>query len=298
LRTLAARANLGVYYAVPNQLEVTNPGAAIDTIQIDTGAALVDGQHFYNDAAVTFTVPRNKANDLIVVRKNFQAAAFTPVDNLDPDEIVPAYTTRITRLDIAGGDAFTQSPTRATYGDITLADITAGAGGAITINSDDGEYVDAETKRVGVRAIWGYNSTDVTDIPIDVLGGNDYAAVQLPDNKIAVAFGEFVVPNDFISTMIVSAIIRPQGTGNVYNSQDARIGACGQLYTTHPDSVALAAEAVTQNFNECVAALPATSVAVGDIMRLRYARDAVDALDTVGAAVDVIGFEVEYFGWR
>ena len=81
--------DVGVYYAVDNQLEVTNPGGAANTIQIDTGAALVGGIFFGNDTAVTFTVPNNRTNDLIVVRQNYTGATYTPPASVDADEQVP-----------------------------------------------------------------------------------------------------------------------------------------------------------------------------------------------------------------
>lgn len=135
LRTAAALTNRGVYYFVPNQLVVTTPGA--NTLEIDTGAALVDGQCFYNDAKVTLTVANNLANHLIVVRKNFTAAAYIPPGSIDVDEQVPAYTSRISRV-----TALVQDTTRATYWDIPLADFSTNAAGAVTLNSDDRDYVD------------------------------------------------------------------------------------------------------------------------------------------------------------
>jgi len=55
VRTLASLTNLGVFYAVPNRLAVTNPGAAPNTLQIDTGASICGGFFHYNDTAVTLT---------------------------------------------------------------------------------------------------------------------------------------------------------------------------------------------------------------------------------------------------
>lgn len=293
LRTLAARANLGVYYAVPNQLEVTNPGAAAGTIQINTGAALVDGQHFWNDAAITFTgIPINKANDLIVVRKNYSAATFTPGDSADADEQVPPFTTRITRLDIGGGDVFTQDTTRATYWDIPLMDFSTDGAGAVTLNSDDREYVDAETKTIFVQSNGGVNLSDSIAALYLVEG------VVLIDTKDVQGFAHIITPNDFINEMTIEPVIIPSGTGNLYHNDSYDWGQCGEIYTIHTLSTGWLTTAVTNGQRNCISIQTLSPVTIGDIITCELRRDATAGADTINASAMLSGFQLSYFGWR
>lgn len=145
LTTSADRDNLGVLAKVGNLLEVTNPAG--NDIQIDTGAAVIDGSVYYNDAALTLTIPLPTANpriDRIVIRKNYTAVTYDPAGDAG-DEEVPAYTTRITR--IVGTEsatptppALTQDTSRGTYWDIPLAQFRISTAGVITALSDEREF--------------------------------------------------------------------------------------------------------------------------------------------------------------
>jgi len=282
--------DVGVYYCVGNQLEVTNPGAAANTLQIDTGAALVGGIFFGNDTAVTLTVPNNRTNDLIVVRQNYTNATYVPPASVDADEEVPPDTARITRVTALVNDA-----TLTTYWDIPLMDFTTGGAGAVTLNEDTRVYVDAETKILWCEAISGYDA--------DASAYIYYGSKGLPmaDNADSQAHGSFVVPNDFISDMIVDAVIVPAATGDIYGLNTAIYGACTELRQTHASysgGAAWTAVAVTVNRNNCIHTISMTNANVGDIVNMTYDRDGDDALDTVGAICYIPGWYIEYFGWR
>jgi hypothetical protein len=136
IKTETARDNLGVAPNIGNEMEVTNP--ANQDVQIDTGAAIVEGEAYYNTAAVTLTLPLPSGDtrvDYIVIRKNYTAVEYDPANDAG-DEEVPAYTARITRIvgtEGAGTPALTQSTDRTTYWDIPLATVSITTGGAVTV---------------------------------------------------------------------------------------------------------------------------------------------------------------------
>jgi len=304
LRTLAARANLGIYYAVPNQLEVTNPGGAANTLQIDTGAALVDGQHFYNDAAVTFTVPANRTNDLIVVRKNFTAATYTPPASVDADEQVPPYTARITRV-----TALVQSADRSTYWDIPLADFTTDGAGAVTINSDDREYLEVETKKLLLPGLMSYDFT----------GGANEAQIDLEgaphnDGNLTYSFGHFLTPIDLVTgtdITIIPIVVSDSNTaaGNIQIQEHAaRWGACNEDWNNHGGAgaasftgvAAIAGTIAGAGLHECLtgAQITVATPSQGDYIHLSFQRNATaDPPDTYTGDIFFSGFEIEYLGW-
>jgi len=280
--------DVGVFYCAGNRLEVTNPGAAANTIQIDTGACMTGGVLHANNAAVTFTVPNNRTNDLIVVRQNFSAGTYTPPGSVDADEQVPPDTARITRVTALVNDA-----TLATYWDIPLADFTTDGAGAVTINSDDRVWIDAETKKLFVPCVGGWNQTLASSLEI-----SSQLGFTLPDNNIASGFGYWIVSGDFIASLNSYAVVVPLATGNVYSTQTAVWGECGQQYNTHTSVPALSAVAVTLNEIECIRQLSPSPVVDGDIIALTYRRDATNILDTIGDSVCLRGFYVEYLGWN
>jgi hypothetical protein len=149
LKTPTTWDNLGVCSSVGNELEVTDLGGG--SIQIDTGAAVIDGLGFFNDAALSLSPPAPTANpriDRIVVRKNYTNAQYDPAGDAG-DEEVPAYTARITRIagaevaDPDDGDipAMTHSTDRSTYWDVPLAHYEISIGGAISNLVDDREFI-------------------------------------------------------------------------------------------------------------------------------------------------------------
>lgn len=139
------RYNLGVLARVGNLLAVTNPIA--NNIQIDTGAALVDGVIAYNDAALTLTIPLPVTNpriDRIVLRKNYTSTTYDPAGDAG-DEEVPAYTARITRIvgiesTTPTPPALTQDTSRGTYWDIPLAQFRISTAGVISALTDEREF--------------------------------------------------------------------------------------------------------------------------------------------------------------
>lgn len=294
--------NVGVYYVTPNQLVVTSPGAS--QISIDTGAAIVDGRVYTNDTAISAVAITNPAAnpriDRVVVRQNYTAIDYTSVNA--PALIVDANTARIAIISGAENvapvaPALTQDEDRATYWDIPLAQYQIAVAGTITNLTDEREFVDAETKRLFVNVLCGYDNTggasapitcDGTDLRLLLVDGNDYYGS-----------GRFCVPNDFISGMTSTAVTSNigAGAGNIYCSNAYSAGACGQAESTHTGTTGLSAVATTANVQNCLQELSLASVAVDDIVLLSFDRDAANVLDTVNADVRFYGWIVDYFGW-
>jgi hypothetical protein len=118
------RATQGVIEGHLNELAVTNPSG--NDIQMDTGAALVDGKFYEADAAVsdTITTPAVATRvDRVVLRKSWAAQT--------------ARFTIITGVEGAGVPAITQND--GVTWDLPIAQVSITTGGTITI-TDEREY--------------------------------------------------------------------------------------------------------------------------------------------------------------
>jgi len=282
--------DVGVFYAVANRLEVTSAGA--NTININTGAAMVAGRVVPSDTALVFTVPINRTNDLIVVRQNWSAATYVPPGSVDADEEVPPDTARVTRVTALVNDA-----TLATYWDIPLADFTTDGAGAVTLNSDDRVWVDAEVKTHFEPAISGYNGTLVATIAAT---GDPFTGfgVNLPTNNQGFSYGRTTIPQNYISGFEAAAVFVPLGNGNISVSMWLEAGQCGELASTHQVFGALQSGlVVATGFNECSVAIAMATVAVGDIVGLWAERLGTDGGDTLAQDIRGVGFIINYLGW-
>ena len=297
LRTMAALADWGVFYAVPNRLEVTNPGAAANTLQIDTGACMCGGFYHYNDTAVTLTVPSNLTNQKIVVRNNFTGATYTPPASVDADEQVPPYTARISRV-----TALVQDVNLATYWDIPLADVTTDGAGAVTL-VDEREYVDAEMKQFLVPLSVGWNSTDGSVLEVDASA----RGLAMPTDKLAYAYGFFSVPHDAILDVDIAItpiiITGAAPAANVRLSFDVLYSECAQQWNTHGGAgvgTATATHLVSvPGVRECITAIIVYMdfASMDDHVNIRLTRDGLHADDVYVNEIYAFGGLVEYFGW-
>lgn len=305
--TQVALASIGVFYCVDDQLECT---IAADTtsIDVDEGAAQVDGIFYWNDTdPVNVPIPAAGAGDdridLIVVRKNFQAAT-----DYTPGGGAPTCLRRETRITVIRGveavgpvaPTVTQDVTRATYWDIPLYTVQVDDAGALTELTDLREYVDAETKRLFIPTLVGYNHDDSTDILLDPSGSYADPVLLLVTAKDCSGYGRFAVPNDFIDNMTMTAVIMAVNSGTIYCRNRTAIGACGQNANTHTDVDAYAQVAITAGTYQynCISEYTLASVALDDIVRVEFQRDGSDALDTLAFAVRLSGWIIEYLGWK
>ena len=158
LKTEAGCDNLGVFPSIGNDLEVTSPAA--NSISINTGAGIADGTIAYNDASLGLSIPSAPVGssriDLIVLRKNYSAVAYTPAGSLG-DEVVAAYTARITRIvgtaaAVPVAPFMTQDDARTTYWDIPLASFEIDNIGAITSLTDLREFA-RSSREVRFRSV-------------------------------------------------------------------------------------------------------------------------------------------------
>lgn len=108
----------------------------------------------------------------------------------------------------------------------------------------------------------------------------------------------FQLPDDWVSTTHLHAIVIPLATGNLYWRVLSEIAAIGEAYTTELSS-ALAATAVVANIlkelPDCAATVLA-GVAAGDYIGLCFNRAANNAFDTSEDSCYFIGFILEYVG--
>lgn len=297
----AVNYNLGVFYQMLNQLEPSINGT---NIRVQTGGSLVDGLYHYCDSLVTVPIPASGAGtsriDVIVVRKNYQqAVTYTPSGAAPTVGPRRARITVIRGVEAAGpvAPALTQDLGRTTYWDIPIASIQVSDAGVLSNLTDLREYVDAEEKQFFVPALVGVNITDSTDIILTYSNPPSDHAIILPTNKDCIANGTFIVPEDYISGLSVSAIT-VTGGGDVYAKIDLQYSACGQSYLTHVDYGTIAVITTDANHTECIADMSPTAESVGDIMIAQLYRNGSDPLDTYGGSLITLGFKVTYLGWK
>jgi hypothetical protein len=266
--TQTTLADIGVYYSVDDQLECT-VSADTTSIDVDTGASLVDGTLHYNDTdPVNVPIPVAAAGldriDLVVVRKNYDAiTTYTPgggAPTVGPRE---CRITVIRGVENAGSPVaptVTQDTTRATYWDIPLCTIQVDDVNALTDLTDLREYVDAETKTFWVSPNGGYNDTDNTDIERGSTGqtaiGTDAGGEWgyfLIVSKAGRVWGDFYIPNDFLKDMTIMPVLRFEtGSGTYEFIHTADYGSCGQAQNTHTDSIDDVENPGTNFLNQCL----------------------------------------------
>ena len=116
------------------------------------------------------------------------------------------------------------------------------------------------------------------------------------DNKMIYGYGQFSIPQDFAASMTVRPVIVSTGAADIYAYQEADYGVEGEGYAEHADTSAYAAVAVTGvlKFDYGKPALTLASAAAGDFVYLLFARDAVNAADTLNSWIYFRGWEVSY----
>lgn len=274
----------GVIYGQGNGLEVTVTGAGAS--QVDTGSALVYGIWYENTAAVAVahTTPLiDTTGWRIVLRASWAAGTVrvTLVESADGVAAIPALT------QVAG-----------TTWDIPLAQGTITVGGVVTIASDDRKYVGQRTRTLWVPCWAYYDTTNLV--------GSDGSLFTWPanargwvwsDNAFTQGYGTFIIPDDYVASLTVTPYIVPlAAAGNCYGYQQADYGANDELVAAHSNNSGWVAQAVAGALttNDALPALTLASAAVGDIVRLIYARDATNVLDTVNSITYFLGWKASY----
>lgn len=297
--TQVALADIGVFYCVDDQLECT---VAADTtsIDVDEGAAQVDGIFYWNDTdPVNVPIPAAGAGDdridLVVVRKNFQATT-----DYTPGGGAPTCLRRETRITVIRGveavgpaaPTVTQDVTRATYWDIPLCTVQVDDAGALTELTDLREYVDVETKEILVQFVGG-----------DAGGGlalDDPKGWLLGSAVTTDLFAFWEVPVDFISALTATPLtILDDTTGNMVVETDFLYGTCGQPMSTHNNSESDTVTIFNIRYFDCLDDVTTviTPANPGDFLRMRFRRTGGAGGDTAGEAYGM-GYIMSYLGWR
>lgn len=293
--------NVGVFYSVDSQLAVSTSGNNL--ISIAAGAALVDGQFFYNSAAITDTAvascatPAMQRTDRVVIRKNFGNSTYTPTNV--PALTVPPKSTRITVIsgaDGGGAPGYTQDTTRVTYWDIPLYQYNISDAGVLSAKVDlrNNNYVDAETKHVFLQAQAGYDVTGGAALIRQTAYG-----LALPDAASSLVYFDMTTPKDYISGMTATAVIMTTVgvTGNIYHELAALWCADGEPYDQHTSYPGVAAEAIAADLTVYELASLSITPTADDFITFRHNRDATNPLDTLGSYAYIKGIHVSYFGW-
>lgn len=140
-----------------------------------------------------------------------------------------------------------------------------------------------------VPAVASYNDTDLS-----VGSRTSIYGWYMPDSKTYSLYGGFYCPSDYASTMTVKAVVWPLGTGNIYCTHDAYVGANGEAANTHSYSQSATAVAVTETVINEISSLSLTAIATGDYVNLKFQRQGGNASDTVNAVANFIGWLVSY----
>ncbi len=148
------------------------------------------------------------------------------------------------------------------------------------------------TRKFFVPCVGGWNTQDGV-----VLVSNSPSGLQgfeLLDLKTSHCYGRFLVPQNFVSGMTITAIVNTVNSGNIESMNSAYYGACGEIYTTHNIVVGPAAVAIVNTAQNCIQALTPAAEAVDDIMNLEYRRDGNAVNDSLAGIAYFPGWIVEY----
>lgn len=122
-----------------------------------------------------------------------------------------------------------------------------------------------------------------------------YSCAVLKDSETSSCYGNFRVPSNFINSATMSAVLAALGTGDVYGYPNASYCAEGEALDTHSEWDAYYTYPIANNLLYITAphALDAGPLALGDFVGLSFTRKD-DALDTLSAELNVLGFVVDY----
>lgn len=293
-----------------NELAVTTN--ATTEVYVNTGAGMVNGHLLISSESETFVIPAGPVAtriDIVAMVENNSNAEVTQTTAgrpfLFPNDLseytatpgVPAYSARLVIVrgaDGAGAPVLDQ--TTALYM-VELYRYTINNVPTISTLTDNRIFC-RFSSGWPLRTRWipctgARNWTDSTTITRgDGVGA--LAGFELADDKLCRAYGDYIVPEDFASSMEVFAVIRPAASGNIVSLGAISYGLCGEAYTLNSDAYAQAARAVTVNDNNCHSMGVLTAVTKNDILTISYNRLGSDVLDTINDVVRIPGFYVTY----
>ncbi len=290
-----------------NELGITATNHAVTPyVTRATGAAWLYGFHYWDAASLNINLTLPVVGDTgfrVVLRATHGTTRTVRADvvmNTDGVSGIPALTQTagtLWEISLASGVVDTSG------------DIWTTAGKTVAGVTDLREFVHPNievvpamvadrTRQVWVDVLFGRNVTDGTDIALSAAGfGGVAQCIELPDNKLSVVYGQFVIPADFDSEATVKAVVlkdNGSSTTNIYANQSILSGACGEEYDNNNDSSSAAAHALVNTRRNCIDEVSLANAAAGDMARVQFIRSGTHASDTVSASVYVLGFVLEY----
>jgi len=312
-------ATQGVLYRYANELEVTHPAAL--TVRTATGAGFTYGHWLVNDAnvdiAVTLCAAGKTRYDRVVMVENNTNAAYNTNLAL-PAAYAAGVPRNSARIAILTGTEGTPGLlpgllTGPAYYMVELAryQVTDSAVGTITDYRDwcqlSTEVVPAmienRTRHFWVPALTGYNETGGANIElrgggmaIDLPGPR----LDIPQNDYSAGAGRFIVPADYVSNMVATAVsCGGSGGGNVYVNNLAYAAECSEIMSTHSCETGFSAVALELgggmfNWYDCIKPLTIAGIGTSDIVLLQLYRDGTNILDTYNSTLKLTGWIVTY----
>ena len=181
------------------------------------------------------------------------------------------------------------------------ANLAMGAHSITTVGTVDGRDVAADggvldahgaanhTDRI--RSIFFQPSTFVTGATWDFIA--PYACVLL-NADAEIAYGTIQIPGDYVSGIVVYAVVIPATTGNMIVDIYSAWGQPGEAYNTNLDVHGDETQGVSQNYIEKVnlnidfaAPDSGATPAAGEILTVHFEQD-------TGVALNLLGFIIEY----
>lgn len=118
--------------------------------------------------------------------------------------------------------------------------------------------------------------------------------IQLPTATDRAAYGQFTVPENYASDLVVTAVIMADGdTGDIVANHYLEYGACGEAYDNHTDSDT---DTLTLGDSvwECVLPITMSVPTAGDVVCCTFYRNGTDGSDDLSVQVLVAGWHVTY----
>jgi hypothetical protein len=280
--------NTGVGGVVANALNELAVTGVATPVSVNTGIAIVHGTWYKNDASVAVAVPTPAGAtryDLIVLRKDWTAQ-----------------TVRIARIaGVEGGS--TPSLTAVVGGtwDVPLATVAITTGGVITV-TDARQFVPAgvrnRTRKFLVTPNGLSGASNEFHLPTHINGIGMYSDPGHSYNM----YGRFFVPEDFVSGMVIKALVYNSDTdvGSIYarnNLQAIAVGeAIGVEYALSSDYGLRPIVASTTSALQVAITQNPVSIAKGDRIDLYFSWDASHASNTFSDTnwLYFVGWLVEY----
>ena len=141
--------------------------------------------------------------------------------------------------------------------------------------------------------LWGVDNSAPADVPQMNLHGS----MDLSDGELDVGGAHFIVASGFSGTLTLTALLKfPNFSGNVYVRSVASAITMGASSSHVSGDSGYEVKAVLQNeYNYFdTASISIAGVLGGDLIRIEFARDATDPLDTLGANCLIYGWKIEY----